>query len=618
MTEAEREDYLASRMEHPSTHTAAFIENQVRVAGEPAPVFINKLNRIDSLEVAKKQQKISDELWKEANAEKTTLLALMEQVRAKLDKSNPVTAHISRMDARTCSWDQVLQEVEILASRWSSSPKRASKMLYLDRLGRNSEAFQAWIGLLPTGDFGSSICGVFTIALNAAGQYVKVEDAIIDALAQIPEAVSDTRRYIKLYAETKDHRLEERTFDLYLSILKALNHIMRFFAERSVNKFAGSLFKQSSYQKELFSSIENIKVRVSRVKEESEHCMQRRVADMQKSIVNTDQNTTKSLQLLQALYNQLILQEPRSSFDQDNMAPAGRNLSATGTHKMHSSIMRSGTDGAPASYNRKQLGSLLTTLQFDDAAVSRDIQTCQRNGYASDEAFQAKAAKLIQSQELKNFITSNSNLGTLLINGNEDMSATEGASPVSLVSARIALASANTPQTLCLSFFCTEHRSYGGPPGPPAPAAMMASLTAQLLNKMAERSFSVDLSFCDDLKTEDISGFNLKTLCVIFSELAKQIPEGTILICLIDGIDLYETGDFREDVDTIMRRMARQVAKRTNMIFKLIVTCNGRARAIQTHFASVINMEESVEPDDSSQWRIDNSNILRDLQDAES
>jgi hypothetical protein len=58
MTEADREDYLASRMEHPSTHTAAFIENQVRVAGEPAPVFIKRLNRIDSLEVAKKQQKI--------------------------------------------------------------------------------------------------------------------------------------------------------------------------------------------------------------------------------------------------------------------------------------------------------------------------------------------------------------------------------------------------------------------------------------------------------------------------------------------------------------------------------------------------------------------------------
>ncbi|CAH0042431.1 unnamed protein product [Clonostachys rhizophaga] len=602
MTEADRDDYLASRMEHPSTHTAAFIENQVRVAGEPAPVFISRLNRVDSLEVAKTQQKISDELWKEANAEKTALLALMDQVRAKLDKSNPVTSHISRLDAGTCSWDQVLQEVEILASRWSSSPKRASKMLHLDRLGRNSEAFQAWIGLLPVGDFGSSICGVFTIALNAAGQYVKVEDAIIDALAQIPEAVSDTRRYIKLYAETKDHRLEERTFDLYLSILKALNHIMRFFAERSVNKFAGSLFKQHSYQKELFSSIDNIRVQVSRVKEESEHCMQRRVADMQKSIVNTDQNATKSLQLLQALYNQLILQEPRSSFDQgDNMISPGRNLSE-----------------APASNNKKQLDSVLTALQFDDDAVSRDIQTCLRNGYASDEAFQAKAAKLIESAALKDFIISNSNQGALLINGNEDMSTTEGASPVSLVSARIVVASESTPQALCLSFFCMEHRPYGGPPGPPAPAAMMASLTAQLLTKMEAKSFNIDLSFSDDLEAEDIYGLNLKTLCLIFSELAKQIPEGTILICLIDGIDMYEKVDFREDVDTIMRRMARQVSKRTNVIFKLIVTCTGRARAIQTHFASVINMEESVEPDDSSRWRVHNSDILGDLQDAES
>lgn len=98
------------------------------------------------------------------------------------------------------------------------------------------------------------------------------------------------------------------------------------------------------------------------------------------------------------------------------------------------------------------MDSLLTALQYNDAAVSRDIQTCLRNGYASDEAFQAKAAELIESPELKNFIVSNANLGMLLINGNEDMSTTEGVSPVSLVSARIAVASESTPQALSLSF----------------------------------------------------------------------------------------------------------------------------------------------------------------------
>ncbi|KAK7212181.1 hypothetical protein V2G26_019359 [Clonostachys chloroleuca] len=134
---------------------------------------------------------------------------------------------------------------------------------------------------------------------------------------------------------------------------------------------------------------------------------------------------------------------------------------------------------------------------------------------------------------------------------------------------------------------------------------------------MEAKSFNIDLTFCDDLEAEDIPGLNPKTLCLIFSRLAKQLPEGTILICLIDGIDMYETGGFREDVNTIMRRLSRQVSKRTNVVFKLIVTCTGRARAIQTHFASVINIEESVEPDDSSRWRIDNSNILGDLQDKE-
>lgn len=73
--------------------------------------------------------------------------------------------------------------------------------------------------------------------LQAVGNYAKVEESILDSLAQIPEVIENTRRYIEIYSELRDQHLEARTFDLYLSILKALTHIMQFFADSSFRKF---------------------------------------------------------------------------------------------------------------------------------------------------------------------------------------------------------------------------------------------------------------------------------------------------------------------------------------------------------------------------------------------
>ena len=81
----------------------------------------------------------------------------MEQVRAQLDKKGSNNTQTARLDLRRCTWDQVMEEVKSTASRWSATPKKTSKMMgCLDRLGRNSEAFQSWLEILPGGDYGST------------------------------------------------------------------------------------------------------------------------------------------------------------------------------------------------------------------------------------------------------------------------------------------------------------------------------------------------------------------------------------------------------------------------------------------------------------------------------
>lgn len=96
-------------------------------------------------------------MWKEADEEVEQLFDLVEQFRVKIDKKSP-SSHQQRasINLRQCTWEQVMGEVQSLATRWSTSPKRSSKMMRcLKTLGQNSDAFKSWLELLPDGDYGS-------------------------------------------------------------------------------------------------------------------------------------------------------------------------------------------------------------------------------------------------------------------------------------------------------------------------------------------------------------------------------------------------------------------------------------------------------------------------------
>lgn len=72
--------------------------------------------------------------------------------------------------------------------------------------------------------------------MQAAGHFSKVEDAIFEGLAEIPEILDNAKRYVEIYYKKRYSNLERKTFDLYLSILRALKHVLKFFADSSASE----------------------------------------------------------------------------------------------------------------------------------------------------------------------------------------------------------------------------------------------------------------------------------------------------------------------------------------------------------------------------------------------
>jgi hypothetical protein len=103
------------------------------------------------------------ENWKQVDKEKEQLFDLIEKVRSKFDgKSGNQNANL---DLRHCKWDQVMQEVADTSQRWTGKTKTSKTAQCINKLGRYSGAFEAWLGLLPQGDYGArySLIPVFDL-----------------------------------------------------------------------------------------------------------------------------------------------------------------------------------------------------------------------------------------------------------------------------------------------------------------------------------------------------------------------------------------------------------------------------------------------------------------------
>ena len=93
-------------------------------------------------------------MWARADSEKNKLFDMMTVVRTKLAMKGQ--RQYSAIDLRTCSWKQVMTEVNETAQ--SSKPLPGSHKILqrcLDKVKNNADTFEAWLGLLPTGDYGA-------------------------------------------------------------------------------------------------------------------------------------------------------------------------------------------------------------------------------------------------------------------------------------------------------------------------------------------------------------------------------------------------------------------------------------------------------------------------------
>ncbi|PWY96444.1 hypothetical protein BO94DRAFT_453448 [Aspergillus sclerotioniger CBS 115572] len=162
----------------------------------------------------------------------------------------------------------------------------------------------------------------------------------------------------------------------------------------------------------------------------------------------------------------------------------------------------------------------------------------------------------------------------LLVDGRLDTSPATMVSPMSVFVSTFISSLINSPDCLPLFFFASLHDDKNGDDELSGPTGLMRSLITQLL--FSDKLTSLNLQFLNKGFLNACEANNIKALCDLFRRLALQVPHDVQILCILDGIAVYELeptwGEQIDYVAALFQRLIRELNEADSLRMKVLFT----------------------------------------------
>ena len=223
---------------------------------------------------------------------------------------------------------------------------------------------------------------------------------------------------------------------------------------------------------------------------------------------------------------------------------------------------------------------LFELLDVPPDMAAQDLGRVTAQGRSWPSSLYAEGHWLLRNKKFQTWLHSEET-GCLLVNQNQTSS--ESNSSMSFACTSLIEALDVSHEATIISFFSSLHAK--GETLVEGPAGLLRSLISQLLPLK-----SYDLGFVDDGSLEDLSHYDIGSLCSLFDMLVQQLAEETVLFCIIDGISPFEKSKYGDSV-AIFLSMLSQLTEALamspgNLVFKVLVTASKSSKSLKGCFAS--------------------------------
>ncbi|KAL9040168.1 MAG: hypothetical protein Q9180_002080 [Flavoplaca navasiana] len=454
------------------------------------------------------------------------------------------------------TWEDVLSaQQNFLQDRDAQTGFRGSFRRRARGFADNSESFQSWLKLLPSGSqYLSILCGGLTLVFGAAHRMAEIRGNISDMFDGIPLRLSEVKQYLKIFEDLPE--LHQCSADLYVAMINTLDAIIQQYQKSSARRMGSALFKQNKSGDALQEKIKLVNHHASRLSRQADISSMQRQHAMYR---NQDRGFNTLAFHYRDMSEEIRRQGKLSEFvvmtlnSIMHMLKAQPTMVQSGDESMRIREYESARPSPDIEFEEElhstQLKSLLRKLDIDQEkdVASTDTSSQLRLVHTLSVASQDRAVALIMSPRLQAWLTDTSS-AMMLVNGhmfsNEDEARQ---SPLSFLCAKLIDDVLNrlrrsdsivNHSNIGLRWFCGLHTDIREDPDA-HPKGMMNSMVSQLINQALDRFSGVSMGD-SSLLDQDL---DLGSLNSIFDSLVMTLPGETILFCLIDGISYYEIED---------------------------------------------------------------------------
>lgn len=439
---------------------------------------------------------------------------------------------------------------------WQKNPARVTGRA----MGKIAPAIQAWLELLPDGEYTSIVCGALKLVFGAAARMQEVRNKILNTMASMSDTIDASKDYLEIYRD--DQKLFERAEDLYIAVLNAVEGMILWIDESAYKKVIKVFCQQGSYASTLEDQITTeLRAKTKAFCDRAKECLHDRVKDIGDGI--------KTLKDMAAAFSELLI----SNFQRAEWAAKYQTelalLSLYEVQRPSVIVVQTAIVSAE---------DLRNLMKVSHKTVDDDLQIALDYGRSMRSPRQHRATWLMQQPAFQQWFQA-SGSQVLIVDGMEQEMDTT--SPLTYFCAMLHRNLSNLQIAVPLIFFCGLHAK----PGDYLEGAcgIVRALTYQLLLQRWDFDCScLDYAFLAQVQNHDISH-----LCRLFRILLTSAPPATIF-CMVEGISEYEISRRIGDVEVMMGYL-RDLVNETNVEnsgidFKVLVTSATASRSARTWF----------------------------------
>ncbi|KAH8899100.1 hypothetical protein GQ53DRAFT_878448 [Thozetella sp. PMI_491] len=421
---------------------------------------------------------------------------------------------------------------------------------------------------VPNDPCATPVLCVVEVLLDAAKNAAKVRQKVLEGFDGLIPIFSDVELFLGTYP--KDINILNASLDLTATTLEAVERAIGFFISNEFLKGGKAIFQGEGYEKSLLQSIATIDAK-------SKSLMSEAVKSHIYELHNCKWSRGHSRET-KRIFKQ-IAQGFNSMFDLlvDHLKEKDRQLSPLEAARQENVYLRVENGllrtSSPANQNRRlpPPPTVVQDCHVDQDALRRTLEAMDIDLVDASFVVQRKAQfpprQLVQAEQIINaplfrhWIVSPSSAKLLVQWAFHPPRSLAGISPLSVFCATMTQALRIKPRFVSTLWFCGRHIDTNEARPRVGGRAMLTSLIDQLLRQysfdMLELQYEVDLA---NIRGKE----GPQELVKLLRALIYQLPEIITTVCIIDGVNLFEREELRDEALPVVSALL-SLANDTNL-----------------------------------------------------